>query len=291
VKVCAFCNERFETIDWQCPSCRNAPKLIEGFQAFSPESIGSSDGFKSDYFAKLADLEVENFWFRSRNRLIVWALTHYFPNVKTFFEIGCGTGFVLSGIRQEFPELILYGSDLFLNGLAFAEQRVPDASFFQLDARLIPFECEFDVIGAFDMLEHIHEDVNVLHQMFQATRPGGGVILTVPQHPFLWSALDDYSFHKRRYTRKELVQKVQCAGFEVIRLTSFVSFLLPAMLLSRIKIGRSPESSLPEIEFNISRSLNSIFERVLGIERTLIKHGFSFPAGGSLLLIGSRARG
>ena len=39
-------------------------------------------------------------------------------------------------------------------------------------------------IGAFDVLEHIQEDTAVLPQLFQATRPGGGIMLTVPQHPY-----------------------------------------------------------------------------------------------------------
>jgi SAM-dependent methyltransferase len=59
------------------------------------------------------------------------------------------------------------------------------AVLFQMDARKIPFESEFDVIGAFDVLEHIEEDEKALAQIFHAVLPGGGLILTVPQHRFL----------------------------------------------------------------------------------------------------------
>ena len=63
--------------------------------------------------------------------------------------------------------------------------------------------------------------------------PGGGVIVTVPQHRWLRSAVDYYSHHRRRYERRELVDVIKQAGFVVERVTSFVTILLPLMLISR----------------------------------------------------------
>ena len=114
--------------------------------------------------------------------------------------------------------------------------------------------------------------------------------MTVPQHRFLWSIVDEYSFHKRRYTRKELVKKVKDAGFQVVYATSFVSFLLPLMLLSRIRRQKTRDNFDPVAELKINPCLNMIFENVLAIERTFIKCGFPFYAGGSLLLIAKRNR-
>ena len=69
-----------------------------------------------------------------------------------------------------------------------------------MDARNIPFRDEFDVIGAFDVLEHIDEDVAVIDEVRKALRPGGGFLMSVPQHPALWSQQDERAFHVRRYT-------------------------------------------------------------------------------------------
>ena len=157
-----------------------------------------------------------------------------------------------------------------------------------MDARRIPFEMEFNVIGAFDVLEHIDEDDVVLQQMFQATKFGGGIILTVPQHRFLWSVVDEYSFHKRRYTRKELMKKVKNAGFQIVCVTSFVSFLLPLMLLSRMKRQLSSDKFDSLAELGIGRIKNAVLENILTVERAFIKRGFSFPAGGSLLIVAKR---
>ena len=158
MKLCSSCDKPFDCGNWQCPHCFYEPEKIEGHLAFAPELAKDSEGFEADYFARLAEMEAGNFWFRSRNRLVVWALLRHFPEAKNFLEIGCGTGFVMSGIRLTFPELVLSGSEIFSEGLNFAAERLPGVELFQMDARRIPFREEFDLIGAFDMLEHVKED-------------------------------------------------------------------------------------------------------------------------------------
>ena len=106
----------------------------------------------------------------------------------------------------------LVGSEIFAGGLAIAKARLPKAELYQMDAQRILFECEFDVVGAFDVLEHLVEDENTLAQMFDATRPGGGLLVTVPQHRYLWSASDQFAMHQRRYNREELRKKVESVG-------------------------------------------------------------------------------
>lgn len=289
MKVCGACGKRFDSLGWTCLSCYHTPKIIEDYLAFAPEFAAANDGFEKSDFAQLARLEAGNFWFRSRNRLIIWTLQRYFPQAKTFLEIGCGTGFVLSGIEQALPKLTLYGSEIFTIGLGFAKGRLSKAELFQMDARKIPFENEFDLIGAFDVLEHIKEDDIVLGQMYQALHNSGSIILTVPQHPFLWSQADDYAHHVRRYRAQELKTKVERAGFKVIRMTSFVSLLLPLMLLSRWQQRRPKSEYDAASELRISGWINEILENILALEHSIIRLGISFPAGGSLLLIARRS--
>jgi SAM-dependent methyltransferase len=284
MKRCLTCKGRFESDDWKCPRCGYCPPLRNETFQFAEEPPSAGAGFKPQYFARLAGIEVGNFWFRARNDLIQWTLRNYFPDAGSFFEIGCGTGFVLKGIREALPHLRVAGSEVFGDGLVFARERLPGVELYQMDARQIPFECEFDVIGAFDVLEHIAEDDVVLHQMFRAIRPGGGLLVTVPQHRFLWSATDQYAMHQRRYNRAELRRKVESAGFQIERITSFNSLLLPVMIWSRMRRRRDQNVS-PWREFEISLALNKTLESILKLERIAITNGVSFPAGGSLLLI------
>ncbi len=287
MKRCLACESRFESDDWTCPRCNYRPGLHRGILQFAQEPPDAQAGFKPEYFARLADIEESNFWFRARNELIQWALRNYFPDAKSFLEVGCGTGFVLAGIHEKFPAMRLAGSEIFADGLAIAKKRVPNSELYQMDARGISFEDEFDVVGAFDVLEHVIEDENVLLQMFKAARSGGGLLVTVPQHRFLWSASDQHAKHQRRYDCAELRRKVESAGFQVQRITSFNSLLLPLMILSRMQ-GKRDQDLNPWREFEISPVLNRTLESILGFERIMIRNGASFPAGGSLLLIGRK---
>ena len=286
MKLCLNCEKSFEAATWVCPHCSHQPQSINGHIAFAPDLARESEGFEPEYFPRLAQQEAGNFWFRARNRLLIWAIARYFPQANSLLEIGCGTGFVLSGMKQAFPDLVLSGSELFSEGLGFAATRLPGVELFQMDARRIPFREEFDVVGAFDVLEHIKDDVEVLAEMYRAARPGGGVMITVPHHQFLWSPVDEFARHVRRYETRELREKVERVGFSTERVTSFVSFLLPLQIASRFR-QRNKEVD-PDAEYNISPRINMILEQILTVERAAIRAGLSFPAGGSILLVARR---
>jgi SAM-dependent methyltransferase len=246
--------------------------------------MSGRESFPVDAFAELAAAEERSFWFRARNRLIVSMLRRHFPDARDFLELGTGTGFVLEGIHDAIPELRLVGSDLYDEGLAYARERLPDVELLRLDALSMPFENAFDVIGAFDVLEHIDADEAVLTQIARALRPGGGVLVLVPQHPWLWSSFDEQAHHVRRYKRSELTGRLARAGFEVERVTSFVTSLLPAMMISRL-LRREPRP-----EHSSAGRLGGLFERGLDLERMAIERGISLPAGGSLLVVGRLSR-
>jgi SAM-dependent methyltransferase len=252
---------------------------------FASELARNSSGFRASSFAPLATLEAGHFWFRVRNALIIWALGKYGTRVSSFMEIGCGTGFVLQGIASGFPKIRLVGSEIYPEGIAFAAERIAGGEFMQMDARQIPFIAEFDAIGAFDLLEHVEEDETVLQQMHQALKLDGLLMLTVPQHRWLWSPADVNACHVRRYPAQELRDKVALAGFTIVRSTSFVTLLLPFLLISRL-LQRS-KTNLEDVHSKlwINPILNRIFEGFLRLELWLIRLGVSFPVGGSRLIV------
>ena len=286
MKKCLVCSATFPSPDSCCLVCGSGPEMQEGFLAYAPALAQGGGGFKAAYFADLARLEAGHFWFRARNRLIIWALGKYCPEFRSFLEIGCGTGYVLSGIANAYPGAQLHGSEIFTAGLAFAAARQPTIDFMQMDGRAIPFAEEFDSIGAFDVLEHIEEDEQVLRQMHGALKSGGVILLTVPQHAWLWSPVDDYACHIRRYSAKEIHAKVEGAGFEILRSTSFVSSLLPAMFASRLvqKVSAKKYAD-PTAELRISPWLNGLFEKMLDAELAVIRNGINLPVGGSRLIV------
>lgn len=242
-------------------------------------------GFPAQSFARLAAREDGNYWFRARNRLIVWALRRHFAGLRDYLEVGCGTGYVLSAVEAAFPSAMTVGAEAQRAGLEQAVRRVRRSRLLQIDATRIPFRAAFDVIGCFDVLEHIEQDRRVLAECFLALRQGGGMVLTVPQHPFLWSASDEYAQHLRRYTRAELVGKLRQAGFRPLLVSSFVALLLPAMLAARARRRHLDADYDPDAEFAVGRAANALLEGVLAFERQLIRLGVRFPFGGSLIVV------
>lgn len=285
MKFCLACQKPFTSSDHICPACGETPQRRGGFMAFAPGLAAQNDGFNPELFERFAAVEAGHFWFVGRNAILRDCMERFFPTAKNILEIGCGTGFVLANTRQIFPAAQLSGSDIFTEGLAFAKQRVPSATLFQMDACHIPFQHEFDLIGSFDVLEHIEDDSAALQQIYQACQPGGGLILTVPQHRWLWSSIDDYAHHKRRYTRSELLSRVSSAGFKVEYVGSFVSLLLPVMLASRLLQKSAQASDQMDAGFRIGKLANSLLGTVMKLERWLIARGISFAMGGSLLLV------
>ncbi len=200
-------------------------------------------------------------------------------------EIGCGTGFVLMAIKNALPNLKVAGSELFSDGLAFANQRVSNSELYQIDAEKNPFYDEFDVLGAFDVLEHIADDRKVLAELNAALTQGGGLILTVPQHPGLWSRFDEKSRHVRRYTRTGLLKKISCSGFQTIFVSSFVTLLVPFMIADRWNVKADSKASETPEDAIIPAILNFFFELVMILELILIRIGISLPIGGSLIVV------
>lgn len=239
--------------------------------------------FNPQTFAPIFKLESEHWWFCSRVRIILWVLATKVEVFCNFLEIGCGTGYVLEAVRRKYKNVELTGIEFFEEGLELARKRLPSASFFQRDVLTMDEKKCYDIIGAFDVLEHIEEDAKVLINIFQALKDTGYVIITVPQHKWLWSEIDRHACHIRRYSRSELMEKVKCAGFQIEYTSSFVSLLMPLMWLSRSQ--RRNADFDPMREFNVSSWINKILKIVMDVEYFLLKLGVSFPFGGSLLLV------
>ncbi len=273
-----------------CPACGFSVATIDGFEAWAPElaKLCSGDFFDPEKFKELVALEDANFWFQSRNELLLWTLNRYFGKSVRYAEIGCGTGYVLQAVEQALPDVAIVGTELFVEGLKYASQRCKRAKLVQLDARKIPWRSQFDVVGIFDVLEHIEDDKGVLEQIYKSLVVGGGVLITVPQHCWLWSAVDEAACHVRRYSVSELENKVKAAGFEILRSSSFVSLLLPMMVAARVVSRKSATDAAAELHIN--RLLNYLFRKIMSVEFSLIRYGVNFPLGGSRLLIAKKSK-
>lgn len=290
MKICTACGGLRHRLDKPCAACGYAVSFHDGIPLLAPEGAGEAEGFDSTYFSSLIKLEGGSFWFRGRNRIIEWMVRRYCPQAAKLLEIGCGTAYVVGHLAKVFPRTQFWGSEVFLAGLELAKARSPDIRYLQMDARRIPFVEEFDAIGAFDVLEHIEDDGRVLAEVRKALRPGGHLLITVPQHRWLWGPSDEYAKHVRRYEYADLARLMETHGFEMVRTSSFISMLLPMMWLSRTLQKRRPNVPFdPGAEFALPRWLDRVLEKILLAEAFLIRAGFSFPVGGSRFVVARKS--
>ena len=288
MQLCLSCRSEFSGDGWVCPSCGFAPEQRSGFRCFAPALADQGGSIDVASFEGLATAEDSSFWFPPRNRLITWALGQYFPAAASFLELGCGTGYVLSGVGRAFPHLTLTGADIYVQGLERARRRLPAAELIQVDGLDLPYRRQFDVAGAFDVVEHIDDDVGALTQMKLAVKPGGGIMVIVPRHRFLWSRIDDLAAHRRRYSRAMLETAARAAGLEIVRILSFAAWTLPLQMASRI-LGKPKGATLAEaLELHMPAPLQRALEAVLDAERATIRAGVDYPFGASLMLIAKR---
>jgi SAM-dependent methyltransferase len=288
MKRCLQCANTFTGDSWTCPHCGFAPSIDHGIPVFAPDLARDISGYETSLFETHGgDRAERSFWTAARASLIVWALQRYAPGARQFLEIGCGTGGVLTRIEAAFPDMACTGAEALVAGLRRAATRLARTHLMQFDATRIPFTAEFDAVGAFDVIEHIADDTAVLQSMAEAIRPGGIMILTVPQHQWLFGPADVSARHERRYARAGLIGQVQRAGLRVECATSFVSMLFPAMasvrLISKWRGGEHDSAD----EFRIG-PLNGMFAAVMDLERWSIQNGVRWPFGGSLLLVARR---
>jgi SAM-dependent methyltransferase len=257
-------------------------------------------GDESATFAALFAAEERHFWFRARNRVIgevLRSLTSPLPDGYRVLEVGCGNGNVLRVLEQICARGKIIGLDRFAERLHYARQRV-HCPLVQADLHHWPFRTPFDVIGMFDVLEHLADDRLVLRQLHRALRPGGYLVLTVPAHQKLWSYSDVVAQHYRRYAPWELKQILADAGFDVEYLTQFMMALYPLMWLGRrsaagvpLREAGSPDWARFRRELRVVPGVNGLLTWLLEREARWIARRWRLPLGTSLLAIARKPNG
>ena len=233
-------------------------------------------------YDRMAELDERHWWYRARREILKELIERRIrlPQNPRILEVGCGTG-------HNLPMLGSFGrvDAIEVDGAAraIASRRlghaVMDAPLPQLTG--VPMH-SYDLIAMLDVLEHVEEDRAALASLAQRLRPGGRILLTVPAHPWMWSAHDEVNHHKRRYTRRSLKAAVRDAGLRLEMLSWFNSLLFPlaaaARVAGRLTGKEDSDDTLPPAP------VNRLFETLFGLERYAIGR-VPFPPGVSLAAI------
>lgn len=156
-------------------------------------------------------------------------------------------------------------------------------------AHELPFgDATFDVVAAFDVLEHCEPESRALGELIRVLRPGGRLMLAVPAYNWAWTPFDDEIGHFRRYTRPRLLASVEAAGITVDRSTYMFAGTFPMFaaerLLRRAKGKRAQKQDhLPKISPTAEKILLGLCKRE---QRQLAKR--DLPFGSSVVLVGTK---
>lgn len=233
-----------------------------------------------DAYALMAAAERDHWWFRGRRLFIEAALRRAAPPPGArVLDAGCGSGGNLALLARvgavsafEFDA----GARAVATALGIGDVRagaLPDG---------IPFgDARFDVIGLFDVLEHLEAPVASLRALGARLAPGGALVLTVPAIPWLWGPHDEVHGHHRRYTAALLRAHAEAAGLRVEYCSAMNLLLLPLAVAQRLRErwgGYRPEALVPP------PLLNRLLLAAWRLERLVVPR-WRLPLGLSLLAI------
>jgi len=204
-------------------------------------------------------------------------------------DAGCGTGGNME-VLQTFGQV--YGVDKEAAALSFCRQRGLTNLYLADITKTLPFaDNYFSLLTSFDMLEHVEDDKKALQEFYRVLKPGGTLFLTVPAHRFLWSKWDEVCGHKRRYQRQELRQKVESAGFNVVRLSPANFFIfLPAVFIRKLKEMLIPAKESYSTDFMpVPDFANNFLISVYKVEAKLIRN-LNLPIGLSYIVLAKKGK-
>lgn len=236
-----------------------------------------------DEYTRMFEMEDRYWWFVGRRRIALGLFDRYRKTGDQFLDVGCGTGVVLKELEARGQPV---GLDMSSIALDFCSRRGLKR-LVRGDATAMPLHREWgSAIIALDVFEHIKDDRAAFTEAFQTLAPGGILVLSVPAFQSLWGPHDVALMHFRRYTRKELRQRLVAAGFQVERLSYSVFFLFPIVVIVRFfekrKKGPAKASLAP-----LPKWINGFLIGIQTLEAAIISR-FSLPWGSSLIAVARR---
>ena len=253
------------------------------------------DSFQPDMPEEGLDvLDVINhtsFWHKHRAFCIANALKKFMPQDSGWLaDVGGGNGYLAKFLAESGLQTVLF--EPAYSGVKNAQQRgVKNIIWGLLDASIVREGC-VPAIGLFDVLEHIESDGDFIQNFRPFLRNDGIIICTVPAHNFLWSEKDDFVFHKRRYSLKQVRKLFVENGYDIVYGTYFFSLLLPAVFLLKSLpyrlFGKAKTAFEAQEKITREHKQNRLLFSIFAYERMLIKYKKRLPIGASILLVAKK---
>lgn len=194
-----------------------------------------------------------------------YVFSNIYKNFGNFpqLDFGCGFGTFIKYINEVYDEKVL-GYEI--NELAIKTLRNRNI---ELITNIESYTSKFETIISMNVLEHVEDDLFIMKQFYKLLKPGGILILYLPHSNFLWSNLDELVDHHRRYTKKDLIFKLEKAGFKISKVKYFDfigSIVITLSKLLNLKLNFSKKRLLfyDKYFFKYLKFLDIIFQNLFG---------------------------
>ncbi|GAA4408104.1 class I SAM-dependent methyltransferase [Fodinibacter luteus] len=159
-------------------------------------------------------------------------------------------------------------------------------------ALALPFpDAAFDVVSAFDVIEHCEPEATALAEVRRVLRPGGRFVMSVPAYDWAWSDFDVANGHHRRYTRARAVAAVEGAGFTVQRVTHGFASVFPMFAAERLarRLRRRRAHGAADIVAvpSVPKPVNAALLGLSRLDRVVLARG-DLPFGSSVFVAATR---
>jgi SAM-dependent methyltransferase len=183
-------------------------------------------------------IEESYWWFVGRRAILESMLRRFARRTHLAVDVGCGSGRNMS-LLSHYCDRVM-GFDRSPAALKLAGARgFPIAC---ADGQSIPLAgSSVDLLCAFDVLEHLDDDMGALSEFHRVLQPGGFLLVTVPAYRFLWSEHDEALMHRRRYAASELHVKLTRSRFLVLKRSYAVFFPFLPIAFYRLFRGVFPK--------------------------------------------------
>jgi len=248
-------------------------------------------------YLKHYQLEKNHWWFKSRWKIVFNLLAKHLPqhHDRSILDAGCGTGMSIKKLRK-FGEVT--GIDSSPWALQFCRKKDLASLILGSINNMPLYDASFDVVTCFGVLYHKRvNDRKAISEFYRVLQDGGVLLITTPAVHWLRSrafrTYHDFSMHTgRRHSKKDMQVLLQDAGFQVKKISYFMTFLFLPVLLFRVsenivnKIIRRGLAKESEISM-IPKVLNDLLEIIMLVEALIIQR-ISLPFGVSLVIVAEK---
>jgi len=238
-------------------------------------------------YERMRELQTAHWWFAARREIIAAEIARLsLRSPAEILEVGCGPGGNLDMLGRFGAVQAIEPDEASRAYAAERSGRLVRPGF--LPDRLPAFDRPFDLVAAFDVVEHVDDDAATVRALGALATPGGFVIATVPAYQWMWSRHDEAHHHKRRYRLPAFRRLFEQADLTVRRATYFNTVLFPPIAAVRLartaaRLEGGDDEAMP------SPALNGILKGLFGAEKALLRMA-DLPFGVSILVIAQRAR-